>query len=144
MTLTIGQSCVLNGLGDALLDAEVWRLNLTLGDLATSTPFDLTGSDILVTFRTIGAWSPVATCSTAANDGTLTITDAPNGKVALVSAPSTRDYRVATAGFGFLPMPVQVWGDVLRRLTADPFSEPESLGQIQFLIRASTTQWPTS
>lgn len=145
-----GSSCLLSGLPvDPLVDAEVWRYDLVLGTPSDGTnpavPFDLTGSDLTMVFRTRLTWEVVATMSTIPTwpglDGSITITDAPAGKVSIVSDPWRRTYRVSSLPGG-LVQHVAVTGDVLRLLKSDLTSRPEYLGSIDFPLRASTTQWP--
>lgn len=144
-------SCLLSGLpDDPLVDAEVWRYNLTLGVPAQGNtpaqPFDLTGSDMTIVMRAAN-WAIVSTLSTIPTwpnlDGTITITAASAGAVSIVSDPWRRTYRVLVpAGAGLVVAQTVVKGDVLRLAKGDPTARPEYLGYIQFPLRASTTQWP--
>jgi hypothetical protein len=143
-------SCLLSGLpDDPLVDAEIWRLNLVLGTPAEgdtpAQPFDLTGSDLTIVMKTLG-WETVSTLSTMPTwpglDGTITIPDAVNGAVSIVSDPWRRAYRVRLPIGGGLIIPTTVRGDVMRLAQGDPNARPEYLGYIQFPLRAGTTQWP--
>ncbi|GJE54591.1 hypothetical protein EKPJFOCH_1069 [Methylobacterium thuringiense] len=132
--------CLLNPIADALVDTAVWRLDLVLGDAETGAPFDLTGSDLLITFRPLWSDAVITTLSTINGDGheALVVTDAAAGKVSLVSRPSARTYRVPCTRSGFVPAVVATQGDILRRTAG---SDPEYLGFISFVLRAGTTAW---
>jgi hypothetical protein len=144
--------CLISGLpADALLDAEIWRYDLVLGSPASADgttpaqPFDLTGSDLTIVFRTVLLWAPVSTLSTIATwpglDGTITITNAAAGAVSIASDPWLRTYRVPALSSGRGVFKVDVVGDVLRLAQNDAQARPEYLGSINFPLRASTTQW---
>lgn len=142
--------CLLAGLpADPLVDTEVWRYELTLGTPANgnnpAVPFDLSGSALAITFRTLAGFEVVSTLSTDTTrtdlHGTIAIADAAAGKISIVSDPWLRKYRVPVSRFSFTQT-VLVRGDVMRLLPSDADSRPEYLGHIQFPLRAGTTSWP--
>ncbi len=136
--MTFPASCVLSGLGDPLPDTDTWKIDLTLGDSGTGQPFNLTGTVLKVTFRDYVTFAEVVTLSTAPTNAAFTITDAPNGKVSIVSPASARTYRIARPLAGTPAILVStIIGDVMRTVGS---GAPEFIGQIQLRVRAGTTE----
>ena len=132
-------------LADARLDTEDWRLRLALKVPGTTLPFDLTGSVLRVTFRAVVDDALVAECSSAENDGTLTIVAPPTlGLVDIVSRAAGRTWRVSVANSGRLNLPQTVQGDVMRRVSGDPDAAIEGIATVRILVRSGTTPWPTT
>lgn len=132
-------------LADARLDTEDWRLRVSLADPATGLPYNLTGSDLKVSFRATVDGAPVAECSTASGDGSLAIVAPPTaGLIDIVSRAAMRTWRVPVANSGRLDLPQTVQGDVLRRPSSDPNGPVEALATIKILVRSGTTSWPTN
>lgn len=112
-----------------LNNKAVWRIPVQVVQVdpvtQSRTPFDFTGSALEVEFET-EAGTVVGAASTAA--GTITLTDAPNGRFIIVLPPSSRP---AVA----VPQSVTIIGDVYRRVGG---GEPEWLNRLAATLLPGT------
>lgn len=122
---------------DAFFDAEPWAFDLVINAADGSGPLNLTGSRLYVAFRSLSDNVTVGACDTAGTDGSLTITDAPAGKVRFRVPNAGRTWHLPATAPGALMLRSTVVGD-LYRLAGEVGASWDAVARIEIGILPST------
>ncbi len=122
---------------DAFFDAEPWTFDLVINAVDGLGPLDLTGSRLYASFLSLSDNAAVGICDTSGADGSLTITDAPAGKVRFRVPNADRTWRLPAIAPGALMLRSTVVGD-LYRLAGGEGAAWDAIARIEIGVLPST------